>query len=259
MEGETEGALGRPKKAAVHLILPRLRALRADAGQSVRSAFKSPANQSSEPDTEQARWPRSYQDARRSRARAAALGAAFAPGALPAFADGETETYGLSSFGDLALPADFKHYAYVNPSAPKAGVLSIQITSTGGNQNFDTFDTLNIFSTKGDGAAGMSECFDTLMTGHGDEPDSVYGLLASSVRYSADKLAYRFTLRPEAKFADGSKVTAADVAFSLDTLKTKGHPIYARVARAKWRASQAEERERRQRCASSRSAAAMLI
>ena len=142
-------------------------------------------------------------------------------------ADDEIETHGLSSFGDLALPADFKSFAYVNVSAPKAGLLSVQITETGGNQNFDTFDTLNVYSAKGDGAAGMSATFDTLMTGHGDEPDSVYGLVARSVRYSKDKLTYRFLLRPEARFADGSKVTAGDVAFSLDILKTKGHPIFA--------------------------------
>ena len=158
---------------------------------------------------------------------AAALSLAFAPSLRSAQAEGETETYGLSSFGDLALPADFKHFTYVNPDAPKAGLLSVQITGTAGNQNFDTFNTLNIYSTKGDGAAGMSGCFDTLMAGNGDEPDSAYGLLAASVNYSADKLLYRFTLRPEARFADGAKVTAADVAFSLDILKTKGHPLYA--------------------------------
>lgn len=160
---------------------------------------------------------------------AAAFGLALAPGFGVARAEGETETYGLSSFGDLALAPDFKHFSYVNPDAPKAGLLSVQITNTGGNQNFDTFNTLNIFSTKGDGAAGMSACFDTLMSGNGDEPDSAYGLLAASVTYSADKLLYRFTLRPEARFADGSSVTAADVAFSLDVLKTKGHPIYAQL------------------------------
>ncbi|MBV8662001.1 MAG: ABC transporter substrate-binding protein, partial [Hyphomicrobiales bacterium] len=146
-----------------------------------------------------------------------------------AFADDDIETHGLSSFGDLALPADFKHFAYVNPDAPKGGVLSLQITSTAGNQNFDTFDTLNIFSKKGDGAAGMSATFDTLMAGNGDEPDSAYGLLARAVRYSPDKLAYRFLLRPEARFSDGSKVTAADVAFSLNTLKEKAHPTYAQL------------------------------
>jgi microcin C transport system substrate-binding protein len=146
-----------------------------------------------------------------------------------AFADDSVETHGLSSFGDLALPADFPHFAYVNPEAPTGGLLSLQITGTSGNQNFDTFDTLNIYAWKGNGAAGMSATFDTLMTANGDEPDSVYGLLSQSVRVSTDKLDYRFRLRPEARFLDGSKVTAADVAFSLDVLKDKGHPIYAQL------------------------------
>ena len=146
-----------------------------------------------------------------------------------ALADEAIETYGLSSFGDLALPPDFKHFAYVNPDAPKGGLLSLQITATGGNQNFDTFDTLNIFSKKGDGAAGMSGAYDALMAGNGDEPDSVYGLVARAARVSPDKLVYRFLLRPEARFADGSLLTAADVAFSLNTLKEKAHPTYSQL------------------------------
>ena len=144
-------------------------------------------------------------------------------------ADDSVNSYGLSSFGDLALPPDFPHFSYVNPEAPTGGLLSLQITNTAGNQNFDTFDTLNIYSWKGDGAAGMSATFDTLMTANGDEPDSVYGLLAKSVRVSNDKLDYRFRLRPEAKFFDGSRVSAADVAFSLNILKEKGHPVYAQL------------------------------
>ena len=107
--------------------------------------------------------------------------------------------------------------------------MSVQITGTTGNQNFDTFDTLNIYSKKGDGAAGMSATFDSLMTGNGDEPDSAYGLLARGVRYSDDRLTYRFLLRPEARFSDGSKLTAADVAFSLTSLKEKAHPIYSQL------------------------------
>ena len=158
---------------------------------------------------------------------AAALAAA---GVAPARAE-DAEVHGLSSFGDLALPSDFKHLAYVNPDAPKGGRLSLQITGTTGNQNFETFDTLNIFSRKGDGAAGMGATFDTLMSGNGDEPGSVYGLLAKSVRVSADKLQYRFRLRPEAKFSDGSRVTAADVAFSLTTLKEKAHPVFSILLR----------------------------
>jgi microcin C transport system substrate-binding protein len=144
-------------------------------------------------------------------------------------AEGEIETYGLSAFGDLAMPADFKHFDYVNPDAPKGGLLSLQITATGGNQNFDTFDTLNMFSKRGDGAAGMTSTFDNLMTATGDEPDAVYGLVARAVRISADKLSYRFLLRPEARFHDGSKLTAADVAFSIDILKTKAHPTFSQL------------------------------
>ncbi len=150
---------------------------------------------------------------------------------LAALAEDSVETHGLSSFGDLALPPDFPHFSYVNPEAPTGGHLSLQITNTSGNQNFDTFDTLNIYSWKGNGAAGMGATFDTLMTANGEEPDSVYGLLAQSVRVSADKLDYRFRLRPQARFFDGSKVTAADVAFSLNVLKEKGHPIYAQLLR----------------------------
>ena len=168
---------------------------------------------------------------RRAALKAGAGGAlaTFVCRPFAALADDFVETHGLSSFGDLALPPDFPHFAYVNPDAPTGGLLSLQITGTSGNQNFDTFDTLNIYSWKGNGAAGMSATFDTLMTANGDEPDSVYGLLAQSVRVSADKLDYRFRLRPEARFLDGSKVTAADVAFSLNVLKEKGHPIYAQL------------------------------
>ena len=159
----------------------------------------------------------------------AGLALAMAGEGRAALAAEDIETHGLSSFGELALAPDFPHFAYVNPAAPKAGRLSIQIEGTGGNQNFETFDTLNIYSKKGNGAAGMSATSDSLMAGNGDEPDSVYGLVARAVRYSPDRLTYRFLLRPEARFADGSKLTAADVAFSLQTLKAKAHPIYAQL------------------------------
>jgi microcin C transport system substrate-binding protein len=158
-------------------------------------------------------------------AGASALGlAAFMPRVLAQ--EGETETHGLSAFGDLAYGPDFEHFAYVNPRAPKGGTLAVQIKSATGNQNFDTFNTLNIYVLRGDGAAGMGMTFDALMAGSGDEPDSVYGLVARAVRVSDDKLTYRFLLRPEARFHDGSKLTARDVAFSLMTLKEKGHPAF---------------------------------
>lgn len=138
----------------------------------------------------------------------------------------ETLSHGLSTFGDLAQKPDFRHFAYVNPDAPKGGSLIIQIKQESGNQNFETFDTLNIYVFKGDGAAGMGATFDSLMAGSGDEPDAAYGLVAHSVRVSADKLTYRFLLRPEARFHDGSPLTAKDAAFSLMILKEKGHPTY---------------------------------
>ena len=157
-------------------------------------------------------------------------GAATVAGTLPGLPGAalaqEAESHGLSTFGELALPSDFPHFAYVNPKAPKGGLLTMQIKRGGGNQSFDTFNTLNTFVLQGDGAAGMDACFDSLMAGSGDEPGSVYGLLAKSVAVSADKLTYRFRLRPEAKFHDGSRVTARDAAFSMNILKAKGHPSY---------------------------------
>jgi microcin C transport system substrate-binding protein len=141
-------------------------------------------------------------------------------------ADEDALVHGLSTFGDLDQPADFPHFAYVNPQAPKGGSLIIQIKQGSGNQNFETFDTLNIYVFKGDGAAGMGATFDSLMAGSGDEPDAAYGLVARTVKVSADKLTYRFMLRPEARFHDGSPLTARDVAFSLMVLKDKGHPSY---------------------------------
>src|SRR5687768_12935790 len=143
--------------------------------------------------------------------------------------EGETEAHGLSSFGELKLAPDFKHFAYVNPQAPKGGTLAIQIKQTTGNQNFDTFNTLNVYVLKGDGAAGIPATFDSLMAGSSDEAGAMYGLVARAVRISPDKLVYRFLLRPEARFHDGSRLTARDAAFSLTVLKTRGHPSFRAI------------------------------
>jgi microcin C transport system substrate-binding protein len=145
--------------------------------------------------------------------------------------EGETEAHGLSIFGDLKYPAGFRHFDYVNPQAPKGGVFSAQISSVAGNQNFETFNTLNIFVLRGDGAAGMGLTFDSLMARALDEPDAMYGVVARAVRWSGDGLTYRFLLRPEARFHDGSKLAARDVAFSLMTLKEKGHPRISQTIR----------------------------
>ena len=71
----------------------------------------------------------------------------------------------------------------------------------------------------------MDMTFASLMVRANDEPDAMYGLVAKSVQVSPDKTIYRFTMRPEARFHDGSKLTAHDVAFSLNALKEKGHPM----------------------------------
>jgi microcin C transport system substrate-binding protein len=154
------------------------------------------------------------------------LGVLGAPWFRPAMAAGAgTDAHGMSVFGDLKYPADFPHFDYVNPQAPKGGLFSLIPSTRGYNQSFFTFNSLNAFILKGEGAQGMDMTFVSLMTRAGDEPDAMYGLAAKSVQISPDKLTYRFAMRPEARFHDGSKLTAHDAAFSLTTLKEKGHPL----------------------------------
>ena len=156
---------------------------------------------------------------------------ATATGFAPAVAADETETHGISTFGDLKYPADFKQLDYVDVNAPKGGVFSQIGPSRQFNQNFLTFNSLNSYILKGDAAQGMQLTFAGLMLSSSDEPDSMYGLAARAVRISADKLTYRYLLRPEARFHDGTKLTAHDVAFSLNILKDKGHPIITQLLR----------------------------
>lgn len=156
--------------------------------------------------------------------------AASLPLPLPAWAADE-ERHGLSSFGDLKYPKDFRTFDYVNPMAPKGGRFSGQISGTVGNQSLGTFDTLNIYVLRGSGAAGLEFTFDSLMTRALDEPDAIYGLLARSVSVSQDGLTYTFELRPQARFHDGSRLTAQDAAFSLKILRDKGHPEIAETIR----------------------------
>jgi microcin C transport system substrate-binding protein len=152
-----------------------------------------------------------------------AVGAALVRPAMAA--DMGAEVHGLSVFGDLKYPPDFQHFDYVNLTAPKGGVFSTIPSVRTYNQSYYTFNSLNAFILKGEGAQGMDLAFATLMARAGDEPDAMYGLAAKSVQISPDKLTYRFTMRPEARFHDGSKLTAQDAAFSLMALKTKGHPL----------------------------------
>jgi microcin C transport system substrate-binding protein len=176
--------------------------------------------------------------ARPTRRRVLALAAGSATGFLAlssapsrARADDLIEAHGLSAFGDLAYPADFQHFRYVDPNAPKGGSFSQIGPDRQFNQNFLTFNSLNSYILKGDAAQGMELTFATLMVRSGDEPDAMYGLAAEKVRRSADGLTYQFFIRPQAKFHDGSRLTAHDVAFSLNTLKEKGHPLISQSLR----------------------------
>lgn len=114
----------------------------------------------------------------------------------------------------------FTHFEYVNPDAPKGGTLTLD--AIGG------FDRLNPWLLKGTPAAGVADLMcDTLVEQSRDEPFSVYGLLADDIALAPDRRSVRFHLRPEARFADGSPVRAADVKASFDTLTGKfAHPQY---------------------------------
>ena len=153
------------------------------------------------------------------------IGALSAMRFRSAAADNGVGMHGMSVFGDLKYPADFHHFDYVNPAAPKGGFFSLIPSVRAYNQSYLTFNSFNAYILKGEGAQGMDMTFTALMARAADEPDAMYGLAAKSVSISPDKLTYRFTMRPEARFHDGSKLTARDVAFSLTALKEKGHPL----------------------------------
>ena len=127
--------------------------------------------------------------------------------------------HGIAMYGDPALPPDFVSLPYVNPDAPKGG--RIVFGNTGG------FDTLNPFVQKGTPPWQMRFwSYESLMGRSWDEPFTLYGLLAESVETAPDRSWVEFTLRPEARFSDGSPVTIEDVLWSYETLGTQGHLRY---------------------------------
>ena len=133
------------------------------------------------------------------------------------------KSHGISTFGDLKYGADFKHFAYVNPDAPKGGEFS--------TWGFGTFDSMTPYILKGQAAALSSIFFETLMSGSADEPDSMYGLLAETIEYPQSRQWAIFNLRPEARFSDDSQVTADDVVFSFNILYEKGRPSFKATLR----------------------------
>ena len=130
--------------------------------------------------------------------------------------------HGLSTFGDLKYPPGFAHFDYVYPEAPKGGAIRMV-----GSSSVTTFDSFNDHVLDGDAAQGLELLFDTLMARALDEPDALYGLVAESADVASDRHSVTFKLRPQAKFADSTPITADDVVFSLTTLKEKGHPRYS--------------------------------
>ncbi|MDR3425639.1 MAG: extracellular solute-binding protein [Alphaproteobacteria bacterium] len=130
----------------------------------------------------------------------------------------QTPQYGIALHGAPHYPADFTHFDYVNPDAPKGGTLHLSALGT--------FDTLNPFTLKGVAAEGSGLVFETLMARSMDEPYSQYGWVAQSVTVAPDHTWVSYQLRPQAKFQDGTPITPEDVIFSFETLRDKGHPSY---------------------------------
>ena len=130
----------------------------------------------------------------------------------------EGPQHAIAMYGDVKYPADFSHFEYVNPDAPKGGTLTLSGSGT--------FDSLNPFILKGSPAAGLTLMFETLMTPSLDEPFTYYGLIAESIETPEDRSWVKFTLNPDAKWHDGKPITPEDVVFSFEILTTKGHPQY---------------------------------
>ncbi len=124
------------------------------------------------------------------------------------------KAHGISKFGDLKYPADFNHFDYINPVAPVGGEFSISA--------YGTFDSMNPYSRKGNSGAFASIFFESLLTGNADEVSSNYGLLAESIEYLEDRSWVIFHMRPEARFSDGTPLTAEDVAFSYELFLNEG-------------------------------------
>ncbi|TAM32507.1 MAG: ABC transporter substrate-binding protein [Paraburkholderia sp.] len=146
------------------------------------------------------------------RGAACCLALAFSFAAMP-FAHA---AYAIAQFGEPKYPPGFRHFDYVNPDAPKGGTLVLA-----NPDRLTSFDKFNPFTMRGNAAPGLGLMFESLTAGSMDEVASAYGLLADDIRIAPDRLSVTFHLNPRARFSNGDPVTAADVKFSLDTLKSR--------------------------------------
>ncbi len=133
-------------------------------------------------------------------------------------ATAQTQAGAVAILKPPALAAGFAHFPYVNPDAPKGGEIVLGTVGT--------FDSFNPFIVRGSPAADVSRTYDTLLRENADEAEAGYGHLAQVVETAADGRSVTFELRPEARFHDGTPVTAEDVAWTFEMLRTQGRPNY---------------------------------
>ena len=156
--------------------------------------------------------------------------------AAPALAQAPIRSHALTILGTPQLPADFAYFPYVNPNAPKGGEAVFGAVGS--------FDGFNPFILRGNAAIGTGaiwqpgvggtssgtaggHVWETLLVGSANEVATAYGHLAKTIELPPDRMWVAFELRPEARFADGTQVTAEDVAWSFNTLMEKGRPSIA--------------------------------
>ena len=158
------------------------------------------------------------------------FGFAIAAAAEQAQEDTIIKSHGYSFYGDLKYPADYAHFDYVNPHAPKGGEVSISALGS--------FDSMNPYSRKGRGGALSTIMYESLLgegTGNEPAPADVYGesycLLCESLEYPESKDWVIFHMRKDAKFSTGDPVTAHDIAFSHNLLLDQGLKSYADAVR----------------------------
>jgi microcin C transport system substrate-binding protein len=147
-------------------------------------------------------------------AAAAVLALAIAPAPAGADEPGITRTPAMAEFGAPLYGPDMVHWNYVNPDAPKGGTVAVGA--------FGSFDTLNPLIEKGMWPAGIGLTGDSLMTGSADELMAVYGLIAGTAEFPADKSWIAFNLRPEARWHDGAPIVADDFVYTFDFIRQHG-------------------------------------